>query len=258
MAENLLSGQVAVVTGAAADGGIGAAIACAFADHGAALVLGDIDAVQGEALAERLRVSGARAHFVETDVTNSQSVRELVAAAVGQFGKLDVAVNGAARLPDDHEVSDLDEDLWRGVIDVNLTGVAICMKYELQQMIRQGRGGSVINISSVRAHKPFPRRPAYVAAKHGLVGLTKTAAVECGPHRIRVNAVAPGSIDTPMLQESVQRFRLDAAAYAAQAGVFNRFGRPEEVADACVFLASDRSTFVTGSTLHVDAGFAMT
>lgn len=129
------------------------------------------------------------------------------------------------------------------------------MKYELQQMIKQGDGGSIVNISSVSGFRPQPNNIAYVAAKHGVVGMTKVAAMENGGHNIRVNSVAPGAIDTPMLRGALEEFGLDEASYAPQLSLLNRFGQANEIAEGSLWLISDQSSYVTGTTLHVDAGY---
>ena len=138
---------------------------------------------------------------------------------------------------------------------VDLKGTALCMNYELQQLLAQGEEGSIINISSVSGFRPQPRNIAYVAAKHGVNGITKVAALEYGAHNIRVNAVAPGAIDTPMLRGALEEFGLSEEEFAPQLSLLNRFGQPDEVAHASLWLASDQSSYVTGTVLHVDAGY---
>jgi len=179
----------------------------------------------------------------------------MVQFTVDTFGKLDVAVNNAALTPDDKPVAEFDEAYWDRLISVDLTGTALCMKYELQQMQKQGNGGSIINISSVSGFRPQPNTIAYVAAKHGVVGMTKVAAMENGPLNIRVNSVAPGAIDTPMLRGALEQFGLSEEEYAPQLSLLNRFGQPDEIAQASLWLASDASSYVTGTTIHADAGY---
>jgi NAD(P)-dependent dehydrogenase (short-subunit alcohol dehydrogenase family) len=140
-------------------------------------------------------------------------------------------------------------------MSIDLKGTALCLKWELQQMIRQGGGGSIINISSVSGFRPQPANPAYVAAKHGVNGLTKVAALENGALNIRVNAVAPGAIDTPMLRGALEQFKLTEEDYAPQLSLLNRFGQPREVAEASLWLASEQSSYLTGTVIHVDAGY---
>jgi NAD(P)-dependent dehydrogenase (short-subunit alcohol dehydrogenase family) len=171
------------------------------------------------------------------------------------FGRLDIAVNNAALTPDDKLVSEFDEDYWDRLMSVDLKGTALSMKYELRQLLAQGGGGSIINISSVSGFRPQPNNIAYVAAKHGVVGMTKVAAMENGPHNIRVNSVAPGAVDTPMLRGALEQFGFSEEEYAPQLSLLNRFGQPGEIAQASLWLASDASSYVTGTTLHVDAGY---
>lgn len=140
-------------------------------------------------------------------------------------------------------------------MSIDLKGVALCLKYELQQMMKQGDGGSIINTSSVSGIRPQPGTPAYIAAKHAVIGLTKTAAMDYSPHQIRVNSVAPGAIDTPMLQGALVQFGLDPVDYAKQLSMLGRFAQPEEVAEPNLWLASDDSSYVTGTVLNVDGGY---
>lgn len=164
-------------------------------------------------------------------------------------------MNNAAITPDDKPVAEFDEDYWDRLMSVDLKGTALSMKYELQQLLEQGDGGSIVNISSVSGFRPQPDKIAYVAAKHGVVGMTKVAALENGQHNIRVNSVAPGAIDTPMLRGALEQFGLDADEYAPQLSRLNRFGQAEEIAQASMWLISDQSSYVTGTTIHADAGY---
>ncbi|MET0303818.1 MAG: SDR family oxidoreductase, partial [Microbacteriaceae bacterium] len=157
--------------------------------------------------------------------------------------------------PDNAPVTELDEDYWDRLIGVDLKGTALCMKYELRQLQKQGDGGSIVNISSVSGFRPQPNNIAYVAAKHGVVGMTKVAALENGAHGIRVNSVAPGAIDTPMLRGALEETGQTEAEFAPALSLLGRFGQPREIAQASLWLASDLSSYVTGTTLHVDAGY---
>ena len=249
----LLEGKVAIVTGAAM--GMGEATAKLFAEAKAKVVIADFNEEKGRAVTDAINSSGGEAAFVKVDISKSEEVQEMVRFAVDTFGKLDIAVNNAALTPDDKPAAEFDEAYWSRLISVDLTGTALCMKYELQQMQKQGHGGSIINISSVSGFRPQPNNIAYVAAKHGVVGMTKVAAMENGPLNIRVNSVAPGAIDTPMLRGALEQFGLTEEAYAPQLSLLNRFGQPREIAQASLWLASDASSYVTGTTLHVDAGY---
>lgn len=249
----ILEGKVAIVTGAAM--GMGEATAKLFAEAGAKVAVADFNAELGEQVATAIQTAGGDATFVRVDISKADEVERMVADTVAAYGRLDAAVNNAALTPDDKLASDFDEDYWDRLMAVDLKGTALCMKYELRQMIAQGDGGSIINISSVSGFRPQPNNIAYVAAKHGVVGMTKVAAMENGDKNIRVNSVAPGAIDTPMLRAALEQFGLSAEEYAPQLSLLNRFGRAEEIAQASLWLASDLSSYVTGTTLHVDAGY---
>ncbi len=253
MAFPILAGKVAIVTGAAM--GMGEATAVLFAQSGAKVVVADFNEDKGRAVTERIVADGGEATFVHVDISVSAQVQEMVAATVRAYGRLDCAVNNAALTPDDKPAAEFDEDYWNRLMAVDLTGTALCMKYELQQMLAQGQGGSIVNISSVSGFRPQPANIAYVAAKHGVVGMTKVAAMENGAAGIRVNSVAPGAIDTPMLRGALEQFGLNAQDYAPQLSLLGRFAQPQEVAQASLWLASDLSSYVTGTTLHVDAGY---
>ena len=249
----VLEGKVAIVTGAAM--GMGLATAKLFAEAKAKVVVADFNEEKGQAVVSEIEANGGTAYFVKVDISKSDQVKKMIDTTVEKYGRLDVAVNNAALTPDDKPVAEFDEEYWNKLISVDLTGTALCMKYELQQMIKQGQGGSIINISSVSGFRPQPNNIAYVAAKHGVVGMTKVAALEYGGQNIRVNSVAPGAIDTPMLRGALEQFGLNEADYAPQLSLLNRFGKPEEVAQASLWLASDQSSYVTGTTLHADAGY---
>jgi len=226
----ILEGKVAIVTGAAM--GMGEATAKLFAEAGAKVAVADFNVELGEQVAAAIRTAGGEATFVRVDISKGQEVERMVADIVAAYGRLDAAVNNAALTPDDKLASDFDEDYWDRLMAVDLKGTALCMKYELRQLIAQGDGGSIVNISSVSGFRPQPNNIAYVAAKHGVVGMTKVAAMENG-----------------------DKFGLSAEEYAPQLSLLNRFGRAEEIAQASLWLASDLSSYVTGTTLHVDAGY---
>lgn len=249
----VLEGKVAIVTGAAM--GMGEATAKLFAEAKAKVVVADFNVEKGQSVVEAIKAAGGEASFVKVDVSNSEEVQKMVEFTVETYGKLDVAVNNAALTPDDKAADEFDEAYWDRLMSVDLKGVALCQKYELKQMKKQGNGGSIINISSVSGFRPQPNNIAYVAAKHGVVGLTKVAAMENGQFNIRVNSVAPGAIDTPMLRGALEQFCLEEEAYAPQLSLLNRFGQPTEIAQATLWLASDLSSYITGTTIHADAGY---
>ena len=249
MATSLLDKKVAIVTGAGS--GIGRAIAYQFADAGARLVLADIDDHGGEVTLAQARQRGAHAMYVHADASQPRDHATLVREAVERWGGLDIAVNNAGIAGTQAPVGELPPEAWDKVIAVNLTGVFHAMRAQIAAMLVRG-GGSIINISSILGQVGFRNASAYVAAKHGLVGLTQTAALEYGPKKIRINAVAPGFIKTPMVENNI-----DAAALQMLAGMHavGRIGEPAEVAGIVTWLASDQASFVTGAYLPVDGGY---
>nr|WP_211233159.1 SDR family NAD(P)-dependent oxidoreductase [Solirubrobacter soli] len=203
----MLDGKVAIVTGAAM--GMGEATARVFAKAGARVLVSDINEELGEATAERIRADGGDASFFRTDVSSAADAEAMVRTAVERYGRLDCAVNNAAVTPDTHAIAELDEQEWDRVLGVDLKGVALCLKYEIRQLLAQGEGGSLVNIGSVSSHRPQPNNAAYVAAKHGVIGLSKVASLENAPLGIRVNTVCPGAIDTPMVRRRARDGRHD-------------------------------------------------
>ncbi|MCG2621171.1 SDR family oxidoreductase [Arthrobacter sp. I2-34] len=249
----VLQDKVAIVTGAAQ--GMGEATARLFAEAGAKVVVADFNQEKGQSVVDEIVAAGGDAFFVKVDISKGEEVKAMVAAAVEKYGRLDVAVNNAALTPDQAPIHEFDEQYWDRLMSVDLKGVALSLKYEIQQLRAQGGGGSLINISSVSGFRPQPGNPAYIAAKHGVVGLTKAAALENGPENIRVNSVAPGAIDTPMLRGALEEMGIDPEAYAPQLSLLNRFGDAREIAEASLWLASDAASYVTGTTIHADAGY---
>ena len=249
----VLEGKVAIVTGAAM--GMGQATAVLFAEAGAKVVVADFNEEKGAETVAAIEAAGGDAFFVKVDISKSDQVKALVDATVAKYGRLDVAVNNAAITPDNALASEFDEDYWDRLMSIDLKGTALCLKYELQQLIKQGDGGSIINISSVSGFRPQPGNIAYVSAKHAVVGMTKVAALENGAANIRVNSVAPGAIDTPMIRGALEEIGTTEAEFAPQLSLLGRFGQPREVAQASLWLASEQSSYVTGTTIHVDAGY---
>lgn len=252
MTDHDLSGRVAIVTGAAM--GIGKACALALARSGASVVLVDIDVPAGEAARAEVAAAGASAVFVRADVNSMADIEAAAAAAVAEFGGIDILVNNAARAIGG-KVDEIDEATWNEVISTNLTSVWRGMKACVPIMKQRG-GGSIVSMSSVQSLTGFSGWAAYAAAKGGINSLTQQAALDLAPHKIRVNAVAPGTIMTP-LNERVFREHPDPDALIRtwnEAHPLGRFGQPEEVAEAVLFLASDRASFITGTILRVDGG----
>lgn len=250
---NRLKDKVAIITGAAM--GMGLATAKLFASEGAKVVIADMNEDEGKKQAKAINEAGGEASFFKVNVSDSGQVEELVDFTVRTYGKLDVAVNNAARSPDSKPIAEMDEKDFRSVIEIDLIGVALCCKYQIKQMLKQGKGGSIVNIASVSGDRPQPGNPAYVAAKHGVVGLTKTCALDYAKENIRVNTVAPGSIDTPMLQKAIKDNNMDYDQTAERLSMFGRFGKPEEVAHASLWVASDDASFVTGAFIAADGGY---
>ncbi len=245
-----LSGKVALVTGAGS--GIGRASALAFAKAGANLVLADLATAGGEETARHVTGLGARALFVRADVARASEVEALMRAAVQTYGRLDCAHNNAGIEGAMARTAECPEENWDRVLTTNLKGVWLCLKYEIAQMVTQG-GGAIVNTASAAGLVGLAGFPAYTASKHGIVGLTRAAAVEYAKAGIRINAVCPGLIQTPMLQRQSAADPQRLAQWAALAPA-GRLGTPEEVAEAVVWLCSEAASFVTGHALVVDGG----
>jgi len=246
-----LDGKVLLVTGASS--GIGRATALAGAREDARIVAADIDADAGAKTIDRIKRHGGEATFVRTDVTRSTDVEALLKAAVAAYGRIDCAHNNAGIEGQWAATADYPEDDWDRVIAVNLKGVWLCLKYEIPQMLRQG-SGAIVNTASLAGLVGARRMPAYVASKHGVAGLTKTAALEYARAGIRVNAVCPGIIHTSMVDRIFLNRRPDLADRLAAVEPMGRLGQPEEVAAAVIWLCSDAASFVTGHTMTVDGG----
>jgi NAD(P)-dependent dehydrogenase (short-subunit alcohol dehydrogenase family) len=246
----LVAGKIALVTGGGS--GIGRAAALTFAREGATVVVADVEVEGGEETARLIQHNGGVAMFIKTDVSRATEVEALVARTVHTYGRLDCAHNNAGIEGPAGITTEYPEAGWDRVIAINLTGVWLCMKYEIPQMLKQG-GGAIVNTASAAGLLGFRGGSAYVASKHGVVGLTKTAALEYAKAGVRVNAVCPGAIDTPMMGR-ITGHRPQRAERMAASEPVGRMGRPEEIAEAVVWLCSDAASFVTGQAMAVDGG----
>ena len=246
-----LEGKVSLITGGGS--GIGKASALAFAREGSKVVVADVNVDGGEQTVRLIQDTGGEATFVRADVSISSDVSDMVSHAVQTYNRLDCAFNNAGVSGGPGRVHEYTEENWSRVLNINLTGVWLCMKYEIIQMLNQG-GGAIVNTASVMGLVGGSRSPAYGATKHGVVGLTKTAAVDYAQEAIRVNAVCPGYIRTPMIEQGVL---LDPGGEerVVSRHPMHRLGTPEEVAEAVVWLCSDAASFVTGHAMTVDGGY---
>jgi NAD(P)-dependent dehydrogenase (short-subunit alcohol dehydrogenase family) len=246
-----LDGRTAIVTGAGA--GIGRASAQAFGAAGANVVVVDLDESAGKETAALLSGAGVEASFFGADVTDAGDVAAMVAHAVDTYGRLDCAHNNAGILGASAVTADYDDDEWDRVVAVNLTSVYLCVKHEIRAFLAAGTGGSIVNTASFSGLVAVPFAPAYVATKHGVVGLTKAAAVEYGRKGIRVNAVCPGTVRTQMMQERIEANpKMEKAL--SDVSPMRRLAEATEIGDAVVWLSSDAASFVNGHALPVDGG----
>jgi NAD(P)-dependent dehydrogenase (short-subunit alcohol dehydrogenase family) len=247
----LLDRRIALITGAAS--GIGRAAALAFTREGAKLTIADIAAEGGEETADMVRKAGGEVEFIRCDVSKSAEVKALIDAVVKRYGRVDCAFNNAGIEGEVLHLADDTEENFDRVIAIDLKGVFLCMKYEIRQMLSQETGGAIVNTASTAGLVGAHGMPAYTAAKHGVVGLTKVAGLEYGRARIRVNAVCPGVIDTPMVERLVAG-RPKMAQRLVAVEPIGRKGEPKEIAEAALWLCSDNASFVTGCAMAVDGG----
>lgn len=243
------TGKVALVTGGSS--GIGRAAALLFARHGAKIVIGDVNPA-GEETVEVIKRDGGAALFVRTDVRKASEVENLVAMAVKTYGGLHCAFNNAGLLPTTATLTDLDEESFDNVLAVDLKGVFLSMKYEIRQMLQTG-GGAIVNNASIAGMIADPGISAYVAAKHGVIGLSKAAALEYASQGIRINALAPGLVETPMTKAWFDDPNL--RTYFLSNTPIGRFAKPDDIAGMVLFLCSDLASFATGQTYVVDGGY---
>ena len=247
-----LEGKVIIVTGGST--GIGRAAAMRCGADGAAVVIADVNVAAGEATAQEIERAGGRACFIRTDVVDGAAVKSLVDETVRRYGRLDGAFNNAGIEGGFANTVKMTEEAFDRTIAVNLKGVWLCLKHQIDQFLAQGSGGAIVNTASVAGLVGTRGGIAYCASKHGVVGMTKCAALDFSKKRIRVNAVCPGIIQTPMLERMAAERGLGLDAYAAQEPV-GRLGEPREIGDAVAWLLSDEASFVTGIALPVDGGW---
>lgn len=242
--------KVAIVTGAAS--GIGKSVAERYAQDDIAVALSDVNQALGEQAAEQIRQAGGQATFVMADVSHPTDCEQIVALTLEQYGRLDYACNNAGIGGEQNQTADLSIQGWQQILAINLSGIFYCMKYQIPAMLKSG-GGAIVNMASILAQVGFAGAVGYVAAKHGVVGLTQAAALEYAPHGIRINAVGPGFISTPMIHELEEDPELKSGLVALHP--IGRLGRAEEVAELVIWLSSEKASFVTGAYYPVDGGY---
>jgi len=252
MAEEF-KGKVALITGGAS--GIGRAAALSFARAGAKIVIGDMTLETGEETVGMIKQSGGEAVFLKADVSKAKEVENLINTAVENYGRLDCACNNAGIEGDTISLVDCSEENWDLTLNINLKGIWLCLKYEIPQMLKQS-AGAIVNISSAMGLVAHEHIAPYVASKHGVIGLTKAAALEYAGTGIRVNAVCPGNTQTPIIERVIQDHPEIAEALKANTPG-GRFARPEEIANAVLWLCSDAASYVTGHAMVVDGGFTV-
>jgi NAD(P)-dependent dehydrogenase (short-subunit alcohol dehydrogenase family) len=243
-------GKVALVTGASS--GIGRSTAILYAKYGAHVVVSDVDAHGGEETVEMISQAEGKAIFVRTDVSKFDECQSLVQQTMDRFGRLDFACNNAGIGGESNPVAEMSEEGWNRVISINLSGVFYCMHHEIKAMLQNG-GGSIVNMASILGQVGFAGSSAYVSAKHGILGLTRTAALEYSKAGVRVNTVGPAFIATPMIQGITADPNVEKMLVAAHP--IGRLGKPEEVAELVIWLSSDKASFVSGGYYPVDGGY---
>lgn len=247
---NLFNGEVAIITGGGS--GIGAATAILFAKNGAKVVVSDVDEKHGNAVAQQIKQNGGEAFFVKADVSRPADCERLVSETLHVYGGLDIAFNNAGIGGESNPVADMSIDGWDHIIAVNLSSVFSCMKYEIAAMLKKGKG-AIVNMSSILGAVGFANSPGYVAAKHGVIGITKNAALEYSAKGIRINAVGPAFINTPLLTNA--GIVGDVKKALVQLHPIGRFGEAEEIAELVVWLSSGKASFVTGSYYPADGAY---
>lgn len=246
--EKLLQGQTAIVTGGGS--GIGAATSILYAQHGANVVVSDVNEKGGNEIVSKIKSDGGKAIFVKADVSKASECENLVQQTLKNFNKLDIAFNNAGIGGEQNTVADMSVEGWLKVIDVNLNSVFYCMKYEIAAMMKNGKG-AIVNMSSILGQVGFANSAAYVAAKHGVVGLTQNAALEFSAKGIRINAVGPAFINTPLLSALDDKMKKALVTMHP----IGRLGEAREVAELVIWLSTDKASFVTGSYYAIDGAY---
>ncbi|SHM90100.1 NAD(P)-dependent dehydrogenase, short-chain alcohol dehydrogenase family [Cyclobacterium lianum] len=247
--EQLLKGKTAIITGASS--GIGKSTAILLAKNGANIVVADIDEKQGKTVVEKLKSHEGEAIFVKVDTSSAEEVSQMVKTTMDEFGRLDIAVNNAGVGGESALIEEYSVESWDETIAINLSGVFYGMKYQIPAMLENG-DGVIINMASILGQVGFASSCAYVAAKHGIVGLTKNGALEYAKQGIRVNAIGPGFIKTPLLEDNLDEEQMEQITALHPQG---RLGKPDEISELVLWLASEKSSFVNGAYLPADGGY---
>lgn len=245
-----LKGKVAIVTGASS--GIGRSVALLYAKNGANVVVSDVDDARGAETVDLIQKAGGQAAYCHADVSNAEDCEKLVDFTTEKYGRLDLACNNAGIGGEANQTGAYSIEGWEKVIGINLSGVFFCMRYQIPAMLKTG-GGAIVNLASILGQVGFATAPAYAAAKHGVIGLTRTAALEYGKQSIRVNSVGPGFINTPMISNLDKN--PDVHNMLVGLHPIGRLGEPEEVSELVLWLSTDKASFVTGSYYPVDGGY---
>lgn len=249
---NKLENKTVFITGGLS--GIGKACAIAAAKEGANVAVADLKSDTANKTMEEIKRENSKAVFIECDVSVSKQVESAIQQVVNKFSSVDIALNNAGIGGEANKVGDMSVEAWLKVININLNGIFYCMKYELAQMSKQKKG-VIVNMSSILGKVGFANSSHYVTAKHGIIGLTQSAALEYANEGIRINAICPGFIETPMLTNAGITKNSDIQNYIIGLHAMNRLGKSEEIADGFIFLSSDDSSFMTGSTLDIEGGY---
>ena len=247
----MLKGKVIIVTGAGS--GIGHVAAQLMAKAGAKVLLSDVNVESGTKAEREIIEAGGTAKFIKTDIANENEVRAMIDAATETYGGLDGAFNNAAIAQLSIPLHELPTEIWQRNIDINLTGTFFCMKYEIIAMLQSG-GGSIVNTASAAGVVGFPLAPEYCSSKHGVIGLTRNAALDYGGKNIRVNAILPGAVRTPMLMKAITE-NPGMEDYLSSIHPLGRYAEPSEIAEAALWLLSDAASFITGAAIPVDGGY---